>query len=114
MAYVQDRGPPSAAAVAIGSAIISGLAGYFLGQGKSIGLFGSSPKSTPTARDVKENDKESDSGSESEGPDLQELKSFPSNEECKLVLVVRTDLGMGKGKHTTTYRFRLLPSASSV
>jgi len=28
-----------------------------------------------------------------------ELKDFPENkEECKLVLVVRTDLGMGKGK----------------
>ena len=101
MAYVQDRGPPSAAAVAIGTAIISGLVGYFLGQGKSIGLFGSS-KAAFTTADSKGNYEQSDSDSESEGPDLQELKSFPSNEECKLVLVVRTDLGMGKGKHAAS------------
>ena len=40
MANVQDRGPPSAAAIAIATAIVSGLTGYYLGQARSIGVFG--------------------------------------------------------------------------
>ncbi|KAK6429701.1 hypothetical protein LTR95_014151 [Oleoguttula sp. CCFEE 5521] len=116
MANVQDRGPPSTAAVAIGTAIVSGLAGYFLGQASSIGLFGSAQAPARRSKKVKpgpnsdssSSDDEFDteavpdaqsSSDESEAQDLGELKTFPGNtEECKLVLVVRNDLGMTKGK----------------
>lgn len=101
----QDRGSPSLAAVAVASAIISGLAGYFLGQARSIGVFGrhTGARATVVAGD-KANGGDfdtSDANSESTDEDVQdlgELKTFPdSTEECKLVLVVRSDLGMGKG-----------------
>lgn len=57
-----------------------------------------------------DDDNEDESGSENEsgdedgekesGPESDELWTYDSNkEECKLVLVVRTDLGMGKGTH---------------
>ncbi|KXL46588.1 hypothetical protein M433DRAFT_134016 [Acidomyces richmondensis BFW] len=103
MANVQDRGPPSTLAVVIGTAIVAGLTGYYLGQARAIGVFGN-----PVTRPSGPSDEESDisdadaagSGDEDEDvQDLGELKTFPgSTEECKLVLVVRTDLGMGKGK----------------
>ncbi|KAK4548005.1 hypothetical protein LTR36_010725 [Oleoguttula mirabilis] len=108
MASSQDRGPPSAASIAIGTAIISGLFGYYLGQGRSIGLFGKPSTRAPAARDgqhahsdesdISDMDAQTDDEEDSV-QDLGELKTFPGNsEECKLVLVVRTDLGMGKGK----------------
>ena len=100
MANVQDRGPPSTVSVVLATAIVSGLAGYYLGQARSIGLFGKAGPST-AADDDKESDL-SDDGSADEDEDVQdlgELKSFAdSREECKLVLVVRTDLGMTKGR----------------
>lgn len=104
----QDRGPPSNVAVAIGTAIVSALFGYYFGQARSIGLFGRTDTRTPAARLGRSSD-ESDSssnagageetGDESDSvQDLGELKTFSANnEECKLVLVVRMDLGMGKG-----------------
>lgn len=109
MASPQDRPPPSTAAIALATAIITGLGGYFLGQARSLGLFSGSKKgeSWPNSYDVnvqydssdeelmkslrgeKEDDSEEEQG---------ELSSFEGNkEECKLVLVVRTDLGMTKG-----------------
>lgn len=119
MATVQDRGPPSAAAIAIGTAIVAGVTGYFVGQASSIGLFSSaSTRSTSGARlrrsgdEAETSDDDLDAKSsgdeEDEDEDLQdlgELQTFPGNqEECKLVLVVRTDLGMGKGMLTCSYR----------
>jgi len=112
MANVQDRGPPSAAAIAIGSAIVAGITGYFLGQASSIGLFGKTDTRAPAARltqrdglakpDDAETESEDDDGEEDDDSDVQdlgELQTFPGNtEECKLVLVVRSDLGMTKGK----------------
>ena len=106
MANVQDRGPPSTASIAIGTAIISGLTGYFIGQARSIGLFsfGSTSTSTraaPEESDISDADNADSSEEEDDDIRLQEqgeLKSFPGNgEECKLVFVVRTDLGMSKG-----------------
>ncbi len=48
-------------------------------------------------------DDDEDEDSEDEEEDQGELKSFEGNrEECKLVLVVRTDLGMTKGMTTST------------
>lgn len=85
--------PPSLLAVAFATSIIAGLGGYFLGQATSVGVFG---KTNPPVLE-----KESDaSGAEEDGDtdEEQDLKSFDgTNEECKLVLVVRTDLGMTKG-----------------
>lgn len=103
MASVQDRGPPSAAAIAIGTGIVAGLTGYFLGTAKSIGVFARSP--APHEADDSDEDGDgdgdgdiSDATSETHTDDLGELKTFPgSTEECKLVLAVRTDLGMTKG-----------------
>ena len=113
MANIQDRGPPSAAAIAIGTAIITSLLGYYVGQARSIGLFGGSPRAHPAARAGHQlQDEDSDiSDADSESGDVQdsgELKTFPGNsEECKLVLVVRTDLGMGKGKYGPSFLFLL-------
>jgi PTH2 family peptidyl-tRNA hydrolase len=120
MANVQDRGPPSAAAIAIGTAIVSGLAGYYIGQAQSIGLFGGSSTARHTLgpRQQSDDDEESDaSDAASQSGDVQEvgeLKSFAgSSEECKLVLVTRTDLGMGKGKFGDhLFRFRYTSTAA--
>ncbi|CZT22752.1 related to mitochondrial peptidyl-tRNA hydrolase Pth2 [Ramularia collo-cygni] len=103
MANVQDRGPPSAAAIAIGTAIVAGITGYFLGTARSIGVFGGPPPSAQQQVDDHSDDDDggdgSDAASETHTDDLGELKTFPgSTEECKLVLAVRTDLGMTKGK----------------
>ena len=101
MANVQDRGPPSAAAIAIGTAIISGLTGYYLGQAKSIGLLGGSPSGRLGIGHLQQDEESDLSDADSESGDVlhEELKNFSdSSEECKLVLVVRTDLGMQKGK----------------
>lgn len=96
--------------------------GYFVGQGSSIGVFSSNTsgtqkkapkKSWPNNYDVtvqagdssdeefiksiQSNDADDESDSEEE--DGKELKTFADrNEEIKMVLAVRTDLGMTKGK----------------
>jgi PTH2 family peptidyl-tRNA hydrolase len=103
-----ERPPPSAAAIAIGTAIISGLMGYYIGQAQSIGVFGNPQRSTAAgARRAKdENDAEDPSETEEDDDDDDDeeispegLKSFDSStEECKMVFVVRTDLGMTKGE----------------
>jgi len=104
-----DRATPSTTAVAIASALVAGVLGYFLGQGSSLGLFESSSgdpaaakKSWPNSYDVKvhadsSDEEEGDEGSEEEL--VGNLSDFSDNtEEVKLVLAVRTDLGMSKGK----------------
>lgn len=87
MVLPQDRSPPSTAAYAIASAIVAGLFGYFLGQFSTLGKV----TNTHHADDSDISDAEEDLG------DLTD-KTPPSNEQSKLVLVVRTDLGMTKGK----------------
>lgn len=116
MAGTQERAPPSVAAVAIGTAIVSGIMGYYLGQARSIGLFGSSPAPLPTSSNSSghtfdDDDQTDDSLSDSdEAQDLGALKSFRgSTEECKLVLVVRTDLGMTKGSFSSMFSAFRLP-----
>lgn len=104
-----DKPPPSLIAVAIASGLLGLLAGYFLGQGSSIGIFDSSgnpkevKKSWPNSYDVKvhadSSDEADDEEDEADEDDGKELKNFDDrNEEVKLVLAVRTDLGMTKGK----------------
>lgn len=102
-----DRIPPSTMTYVIATAIIAGISGYFLGQGSSLGLFSSKEKEGwPNSYNVKvhrgssdeEDETEEDEESEEEEGDGSELANFENNnEEVKLVLVVRTDLGMTKG-----------------
>ncbi|KAG9772735.1 hypothetical protein KCU88_g6053, partial [Aureobasidium melanogenum] len=111
----KGAGPPSLTAVAVSSLILGLLAGYFIGSGSTIGIFGGSSsatsggvkKSWPNSYDVKvhadssdeEADDEQDETDQEEEGDDKELGDFrDSNEEVKLVLAVRTDLGMGKGE----------------
>jgi PTH2 family peptidyl-tRNA hydrolase len=106
---------PSLTAVAVSSLILGLLAGYFIGQGSTIGVFGGSggsqqaKKSWPNSYDVKvhadssddqaDDEDEADESDEEVDGDGKELKDFKdSNEEVKLVLAVRTDLGMTKGE----------------
>ena len=110
-----DRPPPTTAAIVIATAILAGVAGFFIGQGSSLGLFLSSSssasrseprKSWPNSYDVKVHADSSDDGGEDaeaedddDNGDDGELATFEDNtDEVKLVLVVRTDLGMGKGE----------------
>lgn len=91
-----DMQQPSTANIAVACALIAGVTGYFIGQAKSLGLFGGSSISEPSQR--KENADESDGSSDEDDGVPSE---FPNHsEECKLVLVVRTDLGMTKGMLT--------------
>lgn len=68
-----------------------------LGQAKSLGLFGGSPISqAPSGGKEKAVDSEEDESSDEEDDSIP--AEFPGHkEECKMVLVVRTDLGMTKG-----------------
>ncbi|KAL9089094.1 MAG: hypothetical protein Q9165_005907 [Trypethelium subeluteriae] len=98
MAFVPDGPPPSTVAAAFATGIIGLVTGYFIGQGSSIGLFGGPRKSEPMLEGEPDEDENEDEDEEAEDT-KQELRTFSdSNEECKLVLVVRTDLGMTKGK----------------
>ncbi|PWY87683.1 PTH2-domain-containing protein [Aspergillus heteromorphus CBS 117.55] len=105
-----DRSAPSTTAYVVATAILAGITGYFIGQGSSLGLFSTKEKEGwPNSYNVKvhrdssdedyeSSEEEDDEDSEDEG-DGSELASFDqSAEEVKLVLVVRTDLGMTKGK----------------
>ncbi|PYH73459.1 aminoacyl-tRNA hydrolase [Aspergillus vadensis CBS 113365] len=102
-----DRATPSTAAYVVATAILAGITGYFIGQGSSLGLFSNKEKEGwPNSYNVKphldssdedyESEEEEDSEEEGDGTELANFDS--SNEEVKLVLVVRTDLGMTKGK----------------
>ncbi|KAI9666972.1 MAG: hypothetical protein M1831_001477 [Alyxoria varia] len=89
-----DQSQPTTVAIVIATAIVSGLTGYFAAQGFALGLFsGLSTRRRPSSS----SDSASDESKEEE--EDEELSSFENdNGECKLVLVVRTDLGMTKGK----------------
>lgn len=87
---------PSTLAIAFATSIIAGLGGYFLGQASSIGIFGKA--SPPAEKEAIDESDVSEDEDDEESDEEQDLKNFDdSNEECKLVLVVRTDLGMTKG-----------------
>lgn len=91
-----DTSPPSTANVATACAIVGLVTGYLLGQAKSLGLFGGSPISAPPQRKSKAEASE-DSEQESDEDDGVPSEFPGHSEECKMVLVVRTDLGMTKG-----------------
>lgn len=100
-------------AVAVGSTLIGGITGFFLGQASTIGVFGSSSKSQPRPTveakakaggkvDLTDkpgaHDSDSEDEDDDESDDEQEMEAYENEGgECKLTLVVRTDLGMGKG-----------------
>ncbi|KAL4792112.1 peptidyl-tRNA hydrolase PTH2-domain-containing protein [Aspergillus venezuelensis] len=123
---------PSTTTYVVATAIIAGVTGYFLGQGASLGLFSEKKEGWPNSYNVKvhthSSDEEDGSEEEEEESDEEgdgsELKNFEeNNEEVKLVLVVRTDLGMTKGKiaaqcsHATLACYKYLvanPSSSSI
>lgn len=111
-----ERGPPSVAAIATATAIISFLMGYYFGQARSIGLFGGRSNTTLAGkRSELPSDDESDlsDADAQSGDDLGELSSFlGSNEECKLVLVARTDLGMTRGTPPSHIFYRTPISSS--
>lgn len=94
---MQDNTQPSTANIAVACAILAGVTGYMLGQAKSLGLFGGSPISTPHERKEKARDDSNESGDDSDD-DTAPADFKGNSEECKMVLVVRTDLGMTKGK----------------
>lgn len=101
-----DRLPPTTTAYVIATALIAGVTGYFIGQGASLNLF-KEKQGWPNGYDVKVHHDSSDEEDESEEEDSEdegngeELANFKDNyEEVKLVLVVRTDLGMTKGMST--------------
>ncbi|KAF7192571.1 putative peptidyl-tRNA hydrolase 2 [Pseudocercospora fuligena] len=100
-----ERVPPGAGAYALSAAIISFSLGYLAGQGRAIGLFGgsaarkiaTSEKSKTAGTDDDDDSSDVSASEDDEASDLGELQSFAGNtEECKLVLVVRSDLGMTK------------------
>jgi PTH2 family peptidyl-tRNA hydrolase len=95
---MQDNTQPSTANIAVACAIIAGVTGYMLGQAKSLGLFAGSPISAPSqVKEKASSETEASSDEESEDDDSVPASFTGNNEECKLVLVVRTDLGMTKG-----------------
>ncbi|QSS64403.1 peptidyl-tRNA hydrolase [Histoplasma capsulatum] len=133
-----ERVPPSTTALVIATAILAGVVGFFIGQGASLGVFGSGSGSRSASasargggrRDGKEkwSDEDEEESEAEEEEDVEEsdgrgeLAAFEGNtEEVKLVLVVRTDLGMGKGKiaaqcsHATLacYKYYLLRAPDS-
>lgn len=116
-----ETAQPSTANIAIACAIIGGVTGYLIGQAKSLGLFGGSPISVPKER--KEKAESEDDSEESSDEDDEVPSEFPGHtEECKLVLIVRTDLGMTKGmlgqhltvagRHSNNEQARLVLSAA--
>ena len=74
-----DTAQPSTANIAIACALVAGVTGYFLGQAKSLGLFGGSPVAAPSRRSEKEEDSDESSDEEGDAP-----SEFPGHsEECK-------------------------------
>ncbi|OSS50130.1 hypothetical protein B5807_04820 [Epicoccum nigrum] len=98
---MQENAQPSTANIALACAILAGVTGYFLGTAKSLGLFGGSPISEPPRKQSEkeeEEDTSEDESSDDEDDDTAPAEFPGHTEECKMVLVVRTDLGMTKGK----------------
>lgn len=93
-----DQQYPSTLSIVIATTIVAGLAGYFLGQAQTIGVFTATNTESPLQNNAE--DGESDSGEGDDDDEQEGLESFDGhNEPCKLILVVRTDLGMTKGNH---------------
>src|ERR1700710_2096697 len=123
------RPPPTPLAMLVGTAIIAGLSGYMIGIASTLGFLPIPfmPRA-PKARGIANYDDEEESEEEdidesvldhapnwANGPEADKRDGLravaktenkaekatweDSTEECKLVLVVRTDLGMTKGSY---------------
>lgn len=97
---MQDNTQPSTANIAAACALLGGVAGYFVGTAKSLGLFGGSPISEPSQEKSEKAEDSDDSDDDDDGDDTAPAEFPGHTEECKMVLVVRTDLGMTKGMRT--------------
>ncbi|GAA5908668.1 aminoacyl-tRNA hydrolase [Sporobolomyces salmoneus] len=86
---------PSLWGTAAACSLTAGLIGYFVGVGSTLPITRSIEKGKQAA-EAEDSDYETDS----EAGDDDELKfvNAEGDEPCKLVLVVRTDLNMNKGK----------------
>jgi PTH2 family peptidyl-tRNA hydrolase len=105
------------------TAVATGAAGFFLGRHLALSAQASSPtpnvvtSAESTKKPVIDDSEDYESESEDDQEELGEFKD--SREECKLVLVVRTDLGMTKGKiaaqasHATLACYKALKAANS-
>lgn len=115
-APVSSENMPTTASYVFATAILAGVVGFFVGQGASLGLFSSPATATSQQKkkinrsdnrekdDEEDEDDSDDDEEEDEVEDNAELATFEgNNDEVKLVLVVRTDLGMGKGKNPTLH-----------
>lgn len=95
---MRESDSTSPVALVLATLAFGATIGYFIGQGQSIGLFGQQ-RTRPSQAELSEDSDVEEDELDEDTQDLGELKTFPgSNEECKLVLVVRNDLGMGKGR----------------
>ncbi|GAA5929378.1 hypothetical protein JCM21900_002281 [Sporobolomyces salmonicolor] len=86
---------PSLWGTAAAVGLASGLIGYFIGVGATLPITRGLEQSKK-ANEAEESDYETDSD-EGDGDELAMIKA-EGDEPCKLVLVVRTDLNMNKGK----------------
>ena len=114
---------PSTLALLTATAILAATAGWMFGTGSKLGLFRDSSSSSRGKRSKKRQTdnhdiqlhvdssedelsksiEEAEESSES-ADDIGELASFEgSNEDCKMMFVVRTDLGMTKGTPGATF-----------
>jgi hypothetical protein len=98
---------PSTANIAAACAILAGVTGYMIGQAKSLGFFGGSPifeAAQPEKEKADDSEEEEEDSSDSEDDDSTPAEFPGHDEECKMVLVVRTDLGMTRGTfHSLQY-----------
>ncbi|GAA6062698.1 hypothetical protein JCM10212_004756 [Sporobolomyces blumeae] len=88
--------PPSLWGTAAAVGLATGLIGYFVGVGSTLPITRAIDKGKQAAAV----DDESDFETDSEAGNDDDLKAVTAegDEPCKLVLVVRTDLNMNKGK----------------
>jgi PTH2 family peptidyl-tRNA hydrolase len=80
-----DHPAPSTANIAIACAIIAGVTGYFIGQAKSLGLFGGSPISQPPRKRSKEGDESEESSDEEDAPS-SDIAEFPTMKSARWFL----------------------------
>ena len=93
---------------AVALLVIGTVAGFFIGRltapASEESLSKSSGKNASSASPAKSKQAVLDSDEDSEEEGDQDLKSFEGiREECKLILVVRTDLGMTKGNENNIH-----------
>ncbi|KAF8454556.1 peptidyl-tRNA hydrolase PTH2-domain-containing protein [Terfezia claveryi] len=93
---------PTVLATILATSILSGAIGYYLGLGSTLLLSRDIPSSSSSSKPAATASSSSPEATESESDtptSTSNIKSFSDvSGECKLVLIVRTDLPMTKGK----------------